>query len=252
MHPPLHCSLHAYSRYILHLSHRAQRLCAIAQSARPESAHFAAHISPRQRRAPRAPPLTFSASPSDAALRSHTCIGAATKLRAAAFAALIAAMFRVATHTIKCTKSALQAVRAAAAATEPTVGSLPWSLRDTALSPGSLATTRSSPTKRLSNSRKGNHQSYFFFFVAAACLLAACAATFVFSVAYMQPPLIYLLLHWLHRPSCGFMNRRVQLQHTLYGLIVNEAAGMVDAAIGLRPLPTPAQLFANLRRRKSS
>eukprot|EP00965_Chrysotila_dentata_P103375 3412073-Pleurochrysis_carterae.AAC.3 len=65
-------------------------------------------------------------------------------------------MSRATTHSTKYTKSALQAVRAAAAPTEPTVGNLPWSLRDTALLPGSQATTRSSPSRRLSNSRKGN------------------------------------------------------------------------------------------------
>eukprot|EP00965_Chrysotila_dentata_P103374 3412073-Pleurochrysis_carterae.AAC.2 len=67
-----------------------------------------------------------------------------------------------------------------------------------------------------------------------------------------QPPLIYRL-HWPHRSPRGFMNRRFHLQHTLHGLIVNAAAEVIDAAIGLlRSLQAPAQLFVNLRRRKSS
>uniref|UniRef100_A0A7S4F4J9 Uncharacterized protein n=1 Tax=Chrysotila carterae TaxID=13221 RepID=A0A7S4F4J9_CHRCT len=118
---------------------------------------------------------------------AHICIGAATKLRAATLAALrvaIAATSRAAAHLTNFTESALQAIRATAVAAEPTAGNLPWSLRAIALSPGSRTTTRSSPTKRLPDSRKSYRQSYFLFFAAAACLLAACAATFVFSVAY--------------------------------------------------------------------
>eukprot|EP00965_Chrysotila_dentata_P261717 6214349-Pleurochrysis_carterae.AAC.4 len=93
------------------------------------------------------------------------------------------ATFRAAACSPKYIKAAFRAVNAAAA-DELTVDSPLSSLRSNAHSPGSRTSSRSSPTNRLSNNRKGLHQQYFFFIVAAAYLLAACATAFTFSVAY--------------------------------------------------------------------